>query len=216
MGRDAVVLLHGLARQAASMARMASFLSDACYLTFTMGYDSRHFPIETLSQEVMPIALALCSEVDKVHFVTHSMGGIILRDYLSRHPINKLGQVVMLGPPNQGSQVVDKLAFLSLFKWINGPAGLQLGTSLDSRPRSLPKADFPLGIIAGERSINPLLSLLMPKPNDGKVSIENTRLAGMLDHIVLPVSHSFMMNHKRVKQQTLHFLQYQTFLKSHA
>ncbi len=142
----------------------------------------------------------------KINFVTHSLGGILVRSYLARHSIPELGRVVMLAPPNQGSEVVDKLGRLFLFKWINGPAGNELGTDATSMPNKLGPANFPVGIIAGDRSINWINSLLIPGSDDGKVSIERTKLAGMSDHLVIHTTHPFIMQNREVIRQTIQFL----------
>src|ERR1035437_545512 len=99
----------------------------------------------------------------------------------------------MLAPPNQGSEVVDKLGRLSLFRWINGPAGQQLGTSGNSLPNQLPVPPVEVGVIAGTRSINWFLSALIPGPDDGKVSVERTKLAGMADFAAVDTTHTFIM-----------------------
>jgi len=113
----------------------------------------------------------------------------------------------MLGPPNKGSELVDKFHQFSLFIHINGPAGKQLGTSHSGFINRLKPIQIDVGIIAGSRSLNPLLSSLFPEDNDGKVSIHSTKLVEMSDHITLPVSHSFMMNNSIVIEQTLYFLE---------
>lgn len=117
----------------------------------------------------------------------------------------------MLGPPNQGSQVVDTLRNFPGYQWINGPAGMQLGTDPESVPLLLGRADFELGIIAGTKSINLILSTLLPSPDDGKVSVENTKLEGMRDHIAIPVSHPFLMKDAPAIQQTIYFLRHGNF-----
>ena len=113
----------------------------------------------------------------------------------------------MLGPPNQGSEVVDTLAGNYLFDQINGPAALQLGTGEKSLPLSLPPVDYPVGVIAGNQSLNVYFSTLLPGSDDGKVSVQSTVVAGMMDHIILPVTHTFMMNNPRVITETLLFLE---------
>jgi triacylglycerol lipase len=141
------------------------------------------------------------------------MGGILIRYYLSAHRIDKLGRVVMLAPPNQGSEVVDKLAGWPVFNVINGPAGLQMGTDKYSLPNTLGPVNFPTGIIAGDKTVNPLLSLLIPEANDGKVSTSRTQIQGMQDFIVMPYSHPFIMQRVAVIEQALHFIQQGYFAK---
>lgn len=208
---ESVILLHGLARRHQSMTTLEAALNEAGFYVINMGYPSTKQCIEKLASEAIKPALLKGPQGSTVHFVTHSMGGILVRQYLSTHTVDNLGRVVMLGPPNQGSQVVDKLKNVFGFKLINGPAGLQMGTAKSSLPNRLGPANFEVGIIAGYRSINWMLSTLLPGPNDGKVTVENTKLKGMKDHLTLPVTHPFMMKNKRVIQQVIHFLKHGVF-----
>lgn len=211
---ECVILLHGLARTASSMEKLADSLSDQKYHVVNLGYPSRDHDIETLAELAIKPALEQCVDQSKVNFVTHSLGGILVRQYLSKHEIPMLHRVVMLGPPNKGSEVVDKLSGVPGYYFINGDAGMQLGTKKDSIPNSLGRANFDVGIIAGTRSINLILSTLIPGKDDGKVSVERTHLAGMNDHIVMPVTHAFMMKNKKVIQQVINYLAAGKFAKS--
>lgn len=205
---ECVVLLHGLVRTADSMDELEEALSDSGYHVVNIGYPSREETIDRLSAMAVEEGIAGCDQasVETIHFVTHSLGGILVRYYLADNSIAKLGRVVMLAPPNQGSEVVDEWHGVPGYEWLNGPAGQQLGTGEGSVPRSLGAVDFPLGVIAGTRSINPILSQSLPNPDDGKVSVENTRVEGMTDFIEMPYTHTFMMGAEPVIRQVQHFL----------
>jgi pimeloyl-ACP methyl ester carboxylesterase len=210
---EGVVLLHGLARTPRSMARIERDLTQAGYVVVNLPYPSRKAPIEALSEGVFDRIResALLRDCTRVHFVTHSMGGIVLRDMVSKHRIERLGRVVMLGPPNQGSELVDRLGSWRLFRWINGPAGQQLGTGPDSLPGRLGPVDLELGVIAGDRSINWINSGMIPGADDGKVSVERTKIAGMKDHLVVHTTHPTMLFHRTVISAVRRFLRTGTF-----
>ncbi|MBW2503958.1 MAG: alpha/beta hydrolase [Deltaproteobacteria bacterium] len=210
---ECVILLHGLARTDKSMSKLEQKLQAENFFTVNVDYPSRHYPIEYLAEWYIPPALRECPSGDEISFVTHSLGGILVRQYLANHKIENLNRVVMLGPPNQGSEVVDKLGNMAGFELINGQAGLQLGTGVASVPNKLGKPDFEVGIIAGTNSINLILSLLIPGDDDGKISIERTKLQGMNDHIELPVSHPFLMKDDAAIDQVINFLKFGAFAR---
>lgn len=209
LAKECVVLLHGLARSAGSMEKLGRRLRAADYEVANIDYPSRKFEIDKLVAMAVEPGIQQCEgrKASRIHFVAHSLGGILVRKYLLEHKVEKLGRVVMLGPPNKGSEAVDVLKDFPGFFLLNGPAGRQLGTDSGSVPLSLGPVNFELGIIAGTTSINLILSLMLPNPDDGKVSLESTKVEGMQDFIALDVTHPFMMKSERVISQTISFLQ---------
>lgn len=212
---DHVVLLHGLARTDLSMVRLESRLKDAGFNVVNVGYPSTQHSIEHLAEhELGPALEACCADVEgQVHFVTHSMGGIVLRCYLSDHEFERLGRVVMLSPPNQGSEIADWVAESPLLQRVMGPSAEQLGTGPESLPNQLGPVDFELGIIAGSRTLNPLYSRMIPGTDDGKVSVERTKVEGMADFLVVPRSHTYIMMSDDVITQVEYFLEHGEFLR---
>lgn len=206
-----VILLHGLIRSPDSMKNMQSALNEQGYKVINRGYPSTEHNIETLSKDYLSPIIHACKTSKQIHFITHSLGGILVREYLANNKLDQLGHVVMLGPPNNGSEIVDKIGDWKLFYKMHGEAGTQLGTAKNSKPKILPKANFSLGVIAGNWTIDPIGWLILPKPNDGKVSVESTKLKGMTDFKVMPYSHALMMKRKAVIDECIHFLQHGKF-----
>lgn len=208
-----VILLHGLGRTHRSMRPVEKRLNREGYVVVNTGYPSRKEDIQALALSVIPNAVEqlLRDGATEISFVTHSMGAILLRWYSQQYPIARMKRVVMLSPPNQGSELVDRLGHYWWFKAFNGPAGSQLGTTPDSLPNSLGPVSFPAGILTGTRAATPVLSWMIPGPNDGKVSVRRAKVDGLQDFLTVPYSHSFIMCHKPVLDLVVAFLQHGRF-----
>jgi triacylglycerol lipase len=209
-GGECVILLHGLGRTYRSMESMARALEAAGYETANLDYASREYPIEKLAMDVIPQGLERCDAegATRVHFVTHSMGGILVRYFLSQKSVQGLGRVVMLSPPNQGSEATDALKDTAFYQWFNGPAGQQLGTGPGSLVIRLGPVSYPVGVITGSTHafFDTWLADLIPGPDDGKVSVERAKVKGMVDFLLLPYAHPFIMEEPEAIEQTINFL----------
>lgn len=210
-----VVLLHGLHQSSGSMEEMEQRLMGHGYNVVNVDYPSTDHTIEYLASVTLHDILEPLTEQSpsKIHFVTHSMGGIIVRYYLKHHTLKNLGRVVMISPPNQGSELVDLLKDQSVLKRIYGPAAAQLSLEEGSLIQRLGPVDFDLGVIAGNRSFNPLYSALLPGPDDGVVTVESVKIQGMNDFIILPQTHAFIMKSENTIAQVIYFLEHGVFLR---
>jgi triacylglycerol lipase len=210
--REVVVVLHGLGRTRLSMNRLATRLRNHGFEVVNLGYPSRRYGVAELTEQFdQELSANNLPSARKVHFLTHSLGGIIVRNYLNQRSLPNLGRVVMLSPPNQGSEVVDRLRNSFVYRFATGPAGQELGTDALSIPSRLGPVNFPLGIIAGSRSLNPLFSAWITGENDGTVSVERCRAEGMTDFLVVRHSHSFIMRSSVVAEQVVEFLRHGRF-----
>jgi hypothetical protein len=211
---ETVVLVHGLGRTPASMLVLETRLEGAGYRVVNFGYPSRSEPLEALTDSLENAVRECCSGAGStLHFVTHSMGGVLVRGYLAQREDSFEGRVVMLSPPNQGSEIVDAYADSPLLRALLGPSGVRLGTDSTGIARELGPVDFSLGIITGDRSINPIGSWLIPGPDDGKVAVSRARVEGAADFIVVPATHTFIMNRRDVAEQVTHFLANGEFMR---
>lgn len=206
---DTVVLLHGLGRTPLSMTRLARDLRAQGYDVRNLAYPSQRDDIRTLADSTLAPVFASAPSGARIHFVTHSLGGILVRQYLHDHGAPaSLGRIVMLAPPNAGSEIVDRLRGWSVYRAVNGPAGIQLGTTPGSVPGTLgpAPAGAEIGVIAGNRTLNPLFSSWLAGPDDGKVTVASTHLAGETGHLTVPYSHTWLMWRRPVLTQIQAFL----------
>ena len=217
--RDLVVLLHGIGHSMLNMLVLEKVLKKQGYATLNITYPSMKHDIKALSKWLHDKLEMhqIWQNSDKVHFVTHSMGGLVggfyLQDFRSAVPPEKLGRVVMLGTPHGGSEVADGLQDFWLYKLVFGPAGQELTT--DIRKNDQINVDYELGIIAGTQNwLYPLGKVFIDQPHDGCVSVESTKLEGMKDHIILPVLHGIMGWSPKIQKQILYFLECGEFQRS--
>lgn len=211
---SSVVLLHGLGRTRWSLWPVAREAARRGYHVHNLGYPSRRASIEQLAESIGHRIRAIASEEGPVDVVTHSMGGIVLRAAVAGGalPADAVRRVVMLAPPNHGSELVDRLRDFRVYRFATGPAGQQIGTSDDSVPRRLPPPPFEVGIVAGRRSGNLIFARVLGGENDGKVTVEATRLDGMRDLVVVDRTHTFIMWAPDVLTQTFAFLETGQFI----
>ena len=176
------------------MKRLEWTLRRENYRVINLAYPSTRISVQNAADHWLDNILKtqITDSTVKIHFVAHSLGGIVLRQYLTNRQIENLGRVVMLAPPNQGSELADRLRNNCLYQLATGPAGQQLGTGDSSLPKQLAPPDFDLGVIAGDRSLNPLFSKWIPGPDDGKVSVRSAQIPGMRDFLLVHRTHTWM------------------------
>ena len=206
---ECVILLHGMARTKYSMRSLEAYLKKNGFNTVNGGYASTSKSVAEIAGDEVAEAVKICLEgkAEKIHFVTHSLGGIVVRQYLQTSSVPDGSRIVMLAPPNKGSELADEMKDLAPYRWLNGPAGQELGTDKKSTPNLLKPVEIEIGIIAGDSSLNPIYSSIIPGPDDGKVAVESTKLDEMKDFIQISSSHTFIMENAKVMRQTLHFLE---------
>ncbi len=208
---DTIVLLHGLGRSARNMLILEWRLRAKGYAVCNVDYDTRVGDIDELLMDVGPAVEDCIKGGKSVHFVTHSLGGLVLRALLEAEALPEAGRAVMLAPPNRGSEIADRLRGWGITNTVLGPLAGQLGTRETDLPQRLAAPRIPFGVIAGDRWVNPVGPLWLPAPHDGTVSVASTKLAGMEDHLVVPHTHTFIMNSAHVASQIDAFLRHGRF-----
>ena len=203
--KESIVLVHGLGRTERSMTVLAQRLRWAGYDVTAFGYDSREAPVARQAEALAETVERCCREASRVHFVGHSLGGIVIRTFLAASPPESLGRVVLLVPPSRGSELADRLRDVPVVSQALGPAGRALGTRESDAPAMLPPPAYEMGIVAGDRSVNPLGSAFIKGPDDGMVALARTRVEGA-PMIVLPRSHAFIMNSRHAARAVIQFL----------
>ena len=214
--KECVIVLHGMGRTKYSMEKIERIIKQDGYLVWNETYPSTKQKIEDSSINHIQKGLDFCKHNNtlKINFVTHSLGGILVRYYLQDNSISNISNIVMLSPPNKGSELADYLKDTKLFQWATGPAGQQLGTSNTSLPNSMEGINATVGIITGNKTNDPWFSPIIPGIDDGKISVERAKLDEMTDFLVVESGHTFIMRNNSVLKQIKHFLKNGKFEKS--
>lgn len=217
--RGCVILIHGLAGSRWNWVGMRQLLQRNGYHVINLSYASRQQTIERSAQSIIP-AVDECKQKQRhpVHLVGHSMGGLLIRYYLQQHGDVGVGRVVMLGTPNQGSELSDpEVSVLpherAVAGWL-GPAVPQLSTRPDGFIARLSEPSVPTGIIAGYLTPVPWLNRRFNTANDGLVAVYSTRLSQPHDFVMLPSIHSSLALQVDAQRQTLWFLKTGRFYRA--
>lgn len=212
-----VILLHGITKSAKKMRILEQSLQKAGYLTHNINYPSTAFTLEKLAQQKLaPIVEHVSKQAQKVHFVTHSMGGVLLRTYLMQNHPSNIERIVMIAAPNHGSEVTQFFRHWPPYQWIYGPAGQQLCiTGKESIYKHIETKPLQqeIGIIAGHWTFEFWFRWLFKGRNDGKVSVSSTKLSAMKDHLTVPFSHGNIVRSQYVARQTIRFLKLGLFAR---
>lgn len=212
---DYIVLLHGIGRNAASMNKMEKFFTKQGYNVLNIDYPSTEKSLEDLTEHIAKKVDAFnLDKTRKIHFIGYSMGGLLVRTVLNKHRPENLGRAVLVAAPNKGSEVADLIKDNWFYKKLYGPAGQQLTTDQDNIEKLLGEIDYSVGVIAGDRSIDPVSYFIIPGENDGKVAVDRTKTKGMADHITIHATHTFIMNNTEALTQAANFLKNGAFDKT--
>ena len=208
---EVVIMLHGLWRSSSSMQPLAKYLFDKGYTTVRVPYPSFRYPLDELVRRVQLAILPWLESGKNIHFVTHSLGGVIVKrllEILTEDELQNINRVVMLAPPHKGSEIVDWLKNSSMgpFKKVLGPAGDFLSSEKMSLLNDRFCSNVEPAVIMGNKSSLPFFRRLLDELNDGIVSVERGRVTGIKEFKVVDSDHTFITCDDKVMQLTADFL----------
>jgi triacylglycerol lipase len=212
---ETVVLLHGLARTPRSMLGAGLWFQRAGFQVAYVGYPSRKTGIaEAVRSHVAPKLAEIAARrgAGRIHFITHSLGGIVFRAWAAGYAENyPLGRAVLLAPPNQGSEIVDRLGGWFVARQIMGPVLQELGTGENSTPRRLGAVPAETGVIMGDQANLPFFRQWLGPESDGVVTVKGGRVEGIQDFLVVPAGHTWIMWRPGVLAAAEHFIRHGRF-----
>jgi len=201
-----VIVIHGIIRSSKSFGRMSTSLKQNGYEVFHFDYPSTRIQIPEAAEYLHRVIDSL-DGIQQIDLVVHSMGGLVVRSYLAKHHDRRIRRMVMIGVPNRGALLANRMKHNALFKAVFGPAGQQLIKDPGGLIDKLPTPDFPFAIIAGARGSMNGYNPLIPGDDDGTVGVASTRLPGATDFMTVNSLHTFLVNRNDVIEATVHFLQ---------
>jgi pimeloyl-ACP methyl ester carboxylesterase len=206
----AIIYLHGIGRTSRSMAPIRRAMPEDGFTHVMFEYPSTRIPLKQSATYLNSVIQSL-TDVDRISFVVHSMGGLVVRQYLKEHGYDRIHRLVMLGTPNKGAELADMLKSNFAFRTIFGPAGQELVTDEVGTIRSLPTPTCEFAVVAGGRNDGKGFNPLLPGDDDGTVTVESARLEGAADFLLVPKVHSFLMSDPTVIEAVRHFLDHGRF-----
>ncbi|PCJ54906.1 MAG: hypothetical protein COA70_04240 [Planctomycetota bacterium] len=201
-----VILLHGIADSRLSFWRLEDKLKQDGWQVAALSYPSTHQSLQQHADHLAEVVEHLRG-YRSVHFVTHSLGGIVVRRFLADGGVWQqrisIKRIVMIGPPNQGAVFAEKVEAFPPYTWIFGDAGKSL---TPSAMKSLPAPEMPFLVIAGSRGNKDGWNPVLQGDDDFVVRVEETHLQGETGHLLVKGLHGLMMNNNGVIAATLMFL----------
>ncbi len=220
LGKKVVIVLHGLGRSRSSMKNLVQYLtdhSDYCVLNFS--YASTR---SSLAHDASYLAQVVnhLEEVEEINFVAHSMGNLVVRHFLGDQQSAERGsgvdprirRFVMLAPPNNGAALAERFQDNPVFQLVFATGGEQFTKHWQQLQEHLITPPCEFGIIAGGSTDGSGSNPLLAGNDDLVVTVEETRLAGARDFVVVPARHTFIMDDAAAKQYTLQFLRHGYFI----
>ena len=210
--QETVVLIHGFGRDADSMAGLSNWFKNAGYGVEQVEYESLTQNMDEIKKEVFDQIDRCCLELMKVHFVGHSIGGLLIRSYLGENNISNLGRVVLIGTPNKGwydTEIFDQ-------QWLPHiaiPVLMDIAGEDTDFLNSLEPPYYDLGVIAGDIGIG-VIEFLLGGPNDGLVRVESTQVEGMKDFVIVRLAHYDLRSKKIVADHAINFLKHGSFTEN--
>ncbi len=205
MTGTAVIALHGILRSSKSWNDLRSVLEPDGYHVVAIDYPSTQRSIPEFADQLQQVIASL-EGIDTIHFVVHSMGGLVVRRWCQSYSDPRVGRLVMIGTPNAGAEIATMLQKNLLFRAIYGPAGQELVAEANNFIGTLPVPQFEFAVIAGAKGSPDGFNPLITGDDDGVVTVESARLPGAADYLSVPCLHSFQCSNAEVMAATRRFL----------